>query len=257
MTPTLNPRQLAMLQAVREHGPLKTEALAAQFGTTHQTVRRDIQRLCAAGGLERFHGGVRAQDSGARNTAYSERQRSQAEAKQRIARAVAAAIPPGASLFMNIGTTVEAVASALRHHDKLRVVTNNLHVARSLSLNPQCELVVAGGAVRHEDLGVVGEAALSFIGQFKVDIALIGISGIDRDGTLRDFDLREVMVARAMVAQARQVWLVADSSKFGRAAMIEMAPLKAVHTLFTEQAPDAAFQRLLRELDVHCVLAPP
>lgn len=255
MTMALNPRQLAMLQAVREHGSLKTEALAEQFNTTLQTVRRDVQRLTDAGVLERFHGGVRAPDSSSRNTAYTERQRSHADAKQRIARTVAAAIPPGSSLFMNIGTTVEAVASELLHHQGLRVVTNNLHVARTLSANPQCEVVVAGGTVRHEDLGVVGEAALSFIEQFKVDIGLIGISGIDTDGTLRDFDMREVMVARAIARQSRQVWLVADASKFGRPAMIEMAPLKVVHTLFTDTPPEPDFERLLRDQDVRCVVA--
>lgn len=255
MAMALNPRQLAMLRAVREHGSLKTEALAEQFDTTLQTVRRDIQRLTDAGVLERFHGGVRALDSSTRNTAYAERQRSHAEAKQRIARSVAAAIPPGSSLFMNIGTTVEAVARELIHHQGLRVVTNNLHVARTLSANPHCEVVVAGGTLRHEDLGVVGEAALSFIEQFKVDIGLIGISGIDADGTLRDFDMREVMVARAIVARSRQVWLVADASKFGRPAMIEMAPLKRVHALFTDRLPGPTFERLLHDLDVRCVVA--
>lgn len=251
----LNPRQLAILQAVREQGSLRTEVLAEQFGVTLQTARRDIHLLTSSGALARFHGGVRAIDSSTRNTAYTERQHTQADAKQRIARTVAAAIPPGASLFMNIGTTVEAVASELLHHQGLRVVTNNLHVARTLAANPATEVVMAGGTVRHEDLGVVGEAALGFIRQFKVDIGLIGISGIDADGTLRDFDMREVMVARAIVERSRQVWLVADHSKFGRPAMIEMAPLKVVHTLFTDQRPDAAYERLMRDLDVRCVVA--
>ncbi len=251
----LNPRQLAILQAVREQGNLKTEVLAEQFGVTLQTARRDIHLLTTSGALARFHGGVRAIDSSTRNTAYTERQHAQAQAKQRIARTVAAAIPAGASLFMNIGTTVEAVASELLHHQGLRVVTNNLHVARTLAANPATEVVMAGGTVRHEDLGVVGEAALGFIRQFKVDIGLIGISGIDADGTLRDFDMREVMVARAIVEGSRQVWLVADHSKFGRPAMIEMAPLKVVHTLFTDQRPDATYERLMRDLDVRCVVA--
>ncbi len=151
---------------------------------------------------------------------------------------------------------MEAVARELRHHQGLRVVTNTLHVARTLSANPHCEVVVAGSTMRHEDLGVVGKAALPSIGQFKVDIGLIGISGIDSDGTLRDFDMREVMVARAIVAQSRQVWLVADASKFGRPALIGMAPLKAVHTLFTDLPPEPAFERLLRELGMRCVVAP-
>jgi len=255
MTMSLNPRQLALLQYVRERGTLKTEALAGHFNTTLQTIRRDIQRLTDTGALERFHGGVRSVDSSSRNTAYTERKRANAIAKQRIARLVASAIPSGCSLFMNIGTTVEAVASELLNHQGLRVVTNSLHVANTLSGNLQCELQVAGGTVRHEDQGVVGEAALSFIRQFKVDIGLIGISGIDADGTLRDFDMREVMVARAIVEQSRKVWLVADGSKFGRPAMIEMAPLKVLHTLFTDTAPSQGFARLLADQGVRCAVA--
>ena len=108
----LNPRQLSLLQAVREHGSVKTETLAEQLGIPLQTVRRDLQRLTEAAMLERFHGGVRVVDSSTRNTTYTERQRTQAQAKQDIARQVAQAIPNGASLFMNIGTTVEAVARA-------------------------------------------------------------------------------------------------------------------------------------------------
>lgn len=251
---SINPRQLAILQAVREQGSVKTEALAEQFGLSLQTTRRDVQRLTEASMLERYHGGVRVVDSSSRNMAYTERQRAQAQGKQSIAKQVALAIPDGSSLFMNIGTTVEAVASELLQHKGLRVVTNNLHVARILAANPQCEVVVAGGTVRHEDLGVVGEAALAFIRQFRVDIGLIGISGLDADGTLLDYDMREVMVARAIVEQSSQVWLVADHSKFGRTAMIEMASLKAVHTLFTDLPPEPRFEQLMREQGVRCIV---
>ena len=257
MSMALNPRQLAMLQAVREQGSLKTETLAEKFDTTLQTVRRDIQRLTDAGVLERFHGGVRALDSSTRNTGHTERQRAHAEAKQGIARTVAAAIPAGASLFMNIGTTVEAVAKELLHHQDLHVVTNNLHVASTMAANAQCEVVMAGGTVRHEDLGVVGEAALSFIRQFKVDIGLIGISGIEADGTLRDYDFREVKVARAIIEQSREVWLAADHSKFNRPAMVELGSLRDVDILFTDEAPPTAFADLLSSADVEYVVAHP
>lgn len=256
MSIALNPRQLAILSAVRAQGQARTEWLAEEFGSTLQTIRRDVQRLTDAGLIERFHGGVRAMDSSTRNAAHAQRQQQNAEAKLCMARAVAKAVPNGSSLFMNIGTSVEAVATQLVHHQGLRVVTNNLHVASTLARNPGCEVVMAGGTVRHEDLGVVGESALTFIRQFKVDIGLIGISGIDSDGRLRDFDMREVMVARAIVEQARQVWLVADHSKFGRPAMIEMASLRSVHTLFTDLPPAPPFDRLLQDMGVQCIVAP-
>src|SRR5574343_1925788 len=116
------------------------------------------------------------------------------------------------SPIRNIGTTTEAVAKALLQHRGLRVITNNLNVAAILSSNAQCEVIVVGGVVRGRDRGIVGEAAVDFIRQFKVDIAVIGISGIEADGTLRDFDFREVKVSQAIVAQSREVWLAADAS---------------------------------------------
>jgi DeoR family glycerol-3-phosphate regulon repressor len=164
-------------------------------------------------------------------------------------------MPHGASLFMNIGTTVEAVASELLHHRDLRVVTNNLHVARILAANPQCDVVVAGGTVRHEDLGVVGEAALGFIRQFKVDIGLIGISGIEADGTMRDFDYREVKVAKAIIEHSREVWLAADHTKFNRPAMVELAHLSHIDRLFTDALPPESFVQLLEQSGVECTVA--
>ena len=188
------------------------KALAERFGVTLQTVRRDVKRLSDAGLLARFHGGVRLPGSTIENIAYRQRQALNQEAKQRIARAVARAVPDGCSLVINIGTTTEAIARELLHHKGLRVITNNLNVAAMLSDNPDCEVIVAGGVVRQRDRGIVGEATVEFIGQFRVDIGLIGISGIEADGTLRDFDYREVKVARAIIEHSREVWLAADHS---------------------------------------------
>jgi len=130
------------------------------------------------------------------------------------------------------------------------VITNNLNVAAILSSNPACEVIVVGGVVRARDRGIVGEAAVDFIRQFKVDIALIGISGIEADGTLRDYDYREVKVAQAIIEHAREVWLAADSSKFNRPAMVEVAALSQIDRLFTDAPPPEPFPALLAEAQV-------
>jgi DeoR family glycerol-3-phosphate regulon repressor len=248
MTP--NPRQARLLDEVRARGAVSVEALAQQFGVTLQTVRRDVARLAEAGLLARFHGGVRLPGSTTENIAYRQRQALQAEGKARIARAVAQQVPEGCSLILNIGTTTEAIARELLHHRGLRVITNNLNVAAILSDNPQCEVIVAGGVVRPRDRGIVGEATVDFIAQFRVDIAVIGISGIEADGTLRDYDFSEVKVARAIVRQAREVWLAADHSKFNRPAMVELARLDQLDRLFTDAPPPEPFPRLLAEAGV-------
>jgi len=253
MTP--NPRQSLLLDEVRSRGSLSVETLAEKFGVTLQTVRRDVQRLAEAGLVARFHGGVRVPSSTVENIAYRQREALHAAEKARIARAVAARVPEGCSLILNIGTTTEAIARELMGRRGLRVITNNLNVAAILSHHPDCELIVAGGVVRPRDRGIVGEAAVDFIRQFKVDIGLIGISGLESDGTLRDYDYREVTVARAIVERSREVWLAADHSKFNRPAMVEVARFDRIDVLFTDAEPPEPFPALLAEAAVECVVA--
>ena len=253
MTP--NPRQLELLEQVQERGTVSVEDLAALFGVAMQTVRRDVKLLSDAGLLARFHGGVRVPSSTTENLAYRQRQLLNEAAKQRIARAVAQAVPEGCSLIINIGTTTEAIARELLHHKGLRVITNNLNVAAILSDNTNCEVIVTGGVVRSRDRGVVGEATVDFIRQFKVDIGLIGISGIEADGSLRDFDYREVKVAQTIIQHSREVWLAADNSKFNRPAMVELARLNQVDMLFTDMPPPSPFPDLMSDAGVTCVVA--
>lgn len=250
-----NPRQLKLLEVVRAHGSVTVEALADQLGVTLQTVRRDVQRLADEGLLARFHGGVRVPSSTTQNLAHQQRVTLHAAGKAAIARAVARQVPNDCSLLINIGTTTEAIARELLHHKGLRVITNNLNVAAILSPNPACEVIVAGGVVRARDLGIIGEPAVDFIRQFKVDIGLIGISGIEADGSLRDFDYREVKVAQTIIECSREVWLAADHSKFNRPAMVQLATLAQIDRLFTDQAPPAPFPQLLEDADVRCIVA--
>lgn len=244
-----------MLTLVKTRGSVSVETLAEHFGVTLQTARRDVRLLSDAGLLARFHGGARVPSSTTENIAYRQRQLLNDEAKRRIARAAAQALPDGCSLILNIGTTTEAIAHELLQRKGLRVITNNLNVAAILSDNPDCEVIVAGGVVRGRDRGIVGEATVDFIRQFKVDIALIGISGIEPDGSLRDFDYREVKVAQTIIEHAREVWLAADFSKFNRPAMVQLATLAQIDRLFTDAPPPEPFPALLQDAEVICTVA--
>ena len=250
-----NPRQLLLLEHVRSRRSASVEELADALGVTLQTVRRDVQRLADQGLLTRFHGGVRVPSSTTENLAHTQRETLNAAGKIRIAQAVARAVPHNCSLILNIGTTTEAIARALSQHRGLRVITNNLNVASILADNNDCEVIVAGGLVRNRDRGIIGEAAVDFIRQFKVDLALIGISGIEHDGSLRDFDLREVKVAQTIIEQARDVWLAADHGKFNRPAMVQVATLDQIDRLFTDAPPPDPFPALLREAGVETTIS--
>lgn len=253
---SLNPRQEEILELARRQGFVGIDALATHFSVTQQTVRSDINQLCEQGLLRRYHGGA-GLPSSAENVSYRSRQILCLEEKQRIAQHVSGRIPDHASLFINIGTTTEEVAKALLTHHNLRIITNNLNVASILSANPAFEVIIAGGGVRNRDGGIIGEATIDFINQFKVDFGIIGISGIDADGTLLDFDYREVRVAQAIIANARNVLLVADHTKFGRSAMVRLGPISQIDVLITDRAPSPRMAEVLNAADIEVAVAGP
>jgi DeoR family glycerol-3-phosphate regulon repressor len=111
--------------------------------------------------------------------------------------------------------------------------------------------MVAGGVVRSLDAGVTGEAAIDFFQNFKVDYALMSISGIELDGTLFDFDYREVRLLRVIMANARKVFLLADASKYGRNALVRVGNIADnVDALFTDSAPPAPLANILAEAGI-------
>lgn len=242
-------RRSRILQAVQQQGYVGNEELAKALHVTVQTVRRDVNSLAAAGLLARHHGGASAL-SFAENIAYSDRQILNLSQKDAIGESAAAAIPEGASLFINIGTTTEAFARSLRRHRALRVITNNLHVASLLTPAPECSLVIAGGTVRLRDGGIVGPAAAAMIEQYRADFGVIGISGIDEDGTLLDFDVDEIMAAQAIIRNSRTVFLLADHTKFKRRPMARVGHISEVSAFYTDQPPPAGIKHILKDAGV-------
>ena len=226
-------RHPEILETARRQGNVTVEGLAAQFGVTLQTIRRDLTDLAEAGRLERVHGGA-ILPSGTTNLLYEERRGLNQKIKANIARACAAHIPEGSSVFLNIGTSTEAVARELLHHRDLMVVTNNMNVAGILAANPDCQIILTGGTLRRLDGGLIGSLTVATIQQFKFDIAVIGCSAMDTDGDLLDFDIQEVGVSQTIIAQARKTFLVADHSKFKRSAPARIASLAEIDSFFTD-----------------------
>ena len=253
---SLSPRQSDILDLARQTGRVSVDDLATGFGVTVQTIRRDLGDLCDAGLLARTHGGAML-PSGVTNIAYAERRRLSAAAKEAIGRAAAALIAPGASLFLNIGTTTEAVARALIDTPNLMVVTNNINVAQIMGAHPSAEVIVTGGRLRRADGGLTGDMAVETIRQFKVDVAVIGGSALDQEGDILDFDPDEVRVSRAIVSQARAAMLVADGGKLARTAPVRIANLRDLDRWVTDTPPPVALQRLCADTGTAITIAAP
>jgi DeoR family glycerol-3-phosphate regulon repressor len=250
----LTPRQAEIMALARQNGRVDVDELALHFTVTPQTIRKDLNELCDRKLLNRQHGGA-SYPSGVSNYAYEARRVLATEEKRLIGLKAASLIPDHSSVILNIGTTTEQVAIALRKHIGLMVVTNNINAANILREVPSAEVVIAGGLVRHADGGVVGEAAVDFIRQFRVDYAVIGTSAIDVDGTLLDFDLREVKVAQAVIETAHETILVADAMKFSRRAPVRIGHLAQIDVFVTDQEPPQEIVEICRDNEVRIELA--
>ena len=253
LMPPLPPRQSDIMQVARINGRVDVEELALKFDVTSQTIRKDLNDLCELGVLHRVHGGA-VYPSSTSNYAYLSRREIATAAKSSIATMTASLIPNDSSLIMNIGTTTELVAEALKNHEGLMVVTNNLNVAFILADAPEIEVVITGGVVRKNDLGIVGAVAIDVINQFKVDFAIVGTSSIDNDGCLLDFDYREVRIAKAILKQARKRILVADNMKFERRAPVQIGHLSDIDIFVTDIMPSKDIVDICESANVQLIV---
>ncbi len=246
-------RQKKIVEIAKVTKFVSIEDLTKIFSVTPQTIRKDLNQLCNQGILMRHHGGATI-GSSVENLDYSMRKSLHYEQKQKIAALIAKYIPNNASLFINIGTTNEEIAKSLLEHDGLKIITNNLNVAMILTENSSFEVRIAGGLVRNSDKGIIGEATIDFIKQFKVDYGIIGISGIDETGTLLDYDYQEVKVAQAIIESSRKVFLAADSSKFGNNAMVRLCHISSINTIFTDTMPQDEYLNVINNFKVKIVI---
>ncbi len=250
----VSPRQHDIIERARHDGRVNVEMLSEHFDVTPQTIRKDLNDLCEKGVLQRVHGGA-VLSSGVANFAYEARRKLAANEKGRIGRKAASLISDNCSLLINIGTTTEQVAHALRGKQGILVITNNVNVVGILRGVPDIEVIVAGGLVRASDNGVIGESAVDFIRQFKVDYAIIGASAIDEDGSLLDYDYREVKISQAIIENARHSILVADSTKYERSAPVRIGHISQISSFVTDRPPPPTLATICDENDVRVLIA--
>ncbi|WP_340108358.1 DeoR/GlpR family DNA-binding transcription regulator [Pikeienuella sp. HZG-20] len=237
-------RQHQIVERTRLRRAVTIEDLAAEFGVSMQTIRRDINALCAANILRRKHGGAELIEQPV-NTAYDVRRVINAAAKDAIARAAGAMIPDGATVFISVGTTPALVARALRIRKNLTIVTNNMNAAMALTGETSNRIILPGGEMRLPDRDFLGVQATEIFGRYRADFGVYGVGGVDTDGSLLDFHQEEVQAREAIRRNARVAILVADSSKFGRPAPALGGMIDEADHVLTETRPGPGYAEIL------------
>jgi len=249
MNPGLQRRQTEILELVRQQSFVTIDQLAKAFRVSEQTARRDIKQLERQGLVARYHGGA-GLPSGPSVMDYEGRKGRLAGEKQAVGRLVARQVPDGATVFIDIGTTMEAVAQELLGHQRLTVITNHLTVAFMLSRRSSFQVILAGGLLQHNDHATTGEATCEFLERFRVGFGIFGIGGIDVDGELYDYNYRDIGVSKVAMRISRKKFVALDHSKFESDAAIRVAHASEIDAVFTDRAPPGPIKATLQRAGV-------
>ena len=203
--------------------------------------------------LQRFHGGAGMPRDAVR-LGYRQKKVAAVEGKQRIGAATAALILDGSAVFLDVGTTVEAVAQALAGRENLHVFTNSLASATALAGKQAMKVVVTGGLLHGADGSLIGDDVTAMIGRLKFDVAVVACSGFDDDGTVMDFDIQKVGIKNAAMANARRTILVADGSKFIRTAFVRISALEDFSHVVTDMEPPAELKGAMQRAGVEIIV---
>ncbi len=230
----LSERQEAILDQVVTNGFVTIEALAEQFNLSAQTIRRDIIELANLGRLQRFHGGAGPLDAteSARLDYQAKRLLNQRE-KAFVGRKAATMIPDGATIYLDVGTTIEACAQDLAKRPGFTIFTNSMRSA--MAFDPaEHHVFLLGGRMAGRDGSLVGEEIVQKLADVHLDFAIIACSAIDQNSRVMDFDMAKISIKRAAIAVANKSFLLATQTKFNRTALASISHVDQFDEVITD-----------------------
>lgn len=248
-------RRKHILELVDKESSVSVSKLSALLDVSEATIRRDLRILSSEGLLRRVHGGAISTEK--RKYEHSCALRSHANVKQKTAIGLAAAnlVNEGDSIAIDVGTTTLEIARAIVKVPNITVVTASLPIAMVLSESPFARTILTGGIVRTQELSLIGHVADAAIRQFRFDKAFIAVGGLHIATGLTDYSLEDSLVKRALIMQAEQIIVVADSSKLERTCFAHICSITSMDVLVTDVAASPSFLTALKDFGIRIVVA--
>ncbi len=247
-------RREKMTSLVREATRITVDELAFRLDTSRETVRRDLTLLSEQGLLRKVHGGAVHMQTALESPLGDRRATARAE-KIAIGNTAAQLFSDGDSLLIDAGSTTAYFAEALKEAGNFTVITNSTVVASELGSASKGEVYLLGGKYFGDGNEVLGPLVVEQIHRLHADHAVLTIGAVDQAGKFMDFNAEEAYIARAMIASARQVTVLADSTKLGRHALFQVCKADQVHRLVTDKEPDETVSNALRAAGVEILIA--
>lgn len=246
-------RKDLLLARLRSDGRIVAKEIAAEWGLSEDSIRRDLRELDAAGLAVRVYGGAlpaspAVVDYGARATVAP-------ESKRRVAAAAATLIEPGSTVILDGGTTTLALVEALPRELRCTIITHSPTIAAAL-LDHVADVFVIGGQLFKHSAVACGAAAVEAASRISADLFFLGVTGVHATAGLTTGDADEAAMKRALASRAAETYVLASDEKVGAASRFSVLPLDAVAGVITDASAEASALRVLAETGVPILSAP-
>lgn len=248
-------RRTVILRALEQRGSVTVVDLAQRLDVSMMTIRRDLVELEKEGVLRRVHGGAVSARGRAYEPLFPHRSGVMSDEKERIGRAAAALVADGDSIALDVGTTTLEVARHLVNRQNLTVITPSLHVANLFLAQPGVRLIVSGGIARPIEGSLIGELARYAFKRLFVDRVFLGVASLDALHGISESNWDDALIKQAMIASAKEVVVLADSSKFNKVAFAHVADFPQFHRLITDREPPDDIRMRLFEAGIQVTIA--
>jgi len=248
-------RRLKILELLQEEGSARVSYLSKTFGVTEPTIRQDLEKLDAEGYIVREHGGAFLKSIPQQVGSLSLQHQENMDRKVRIGRKAVEFIQDWDSIIIDSGSTTTEVAKNLADKHHLKIITNAINIALILGSQPSVELLVTGGEFKAPTLSLTGEKAANFFRQLHVDKLFLATAGISWEAGLTYPGLSDLPVKKAMIDSASEVYLVADSTKIGKASFASLGGLDLINYFITDNGIEDRDKELFEEKGVKVIIA--
>ncbi|MDR0269472.1 DeoR/GlpR family DNA-binding transcription regulator [Paenibacillus sp.] len=246
-------RQKKILDLLTVKKVLKMNELTEELDISVDTLRRDINLLSGQGKIEKIYGGIKLTDRFGESL-MEDRMVNHMEEKERIARTCSEFIQDGDCIYIDSGSTTYQIAKYIKHKKQLTVITASIPVIQEL-MNSNIELIIIGGKIRKEEQSVVAFDYIFNFHELNVRKAFICCSGVTIDRGISDYNLEEAITRKKIIELSKEVFVAADSTKFGKDVTVSIAPLDRIDTIVTDANVDRSFLAKFKKMNTNLVIA--
>ncbi|MBP1755038.1 MAG: transcriptional regulator, DeoR family [Firmicutes bacterium] len=236
-------RQLKIIDLISKNGSVQVDELAKMLDVSLMTIRRDLEKMKQEGKIDRCHGGAIVK----REVPYTEKRVLETEGKNRIAEQCLKLIKKGQIIYLDAGTTTYEIAKEIKEVPNLTVITNDLEIAR-LFMESNANLILCGGVVQKSTGSMIGAIANMMMDNFRVDIAFMGAQSIDDQYNVLTPTMDKAVMKQTICKNAKEKYLVVDSTKFGRQALIKINHFSDYTAVITNKGFTPEEEKKLREM---------